>query len=487
MPTIYDKFSAKNEKNPLFEVQEEYRKTLLDGSFQRYGGYDTGTGWKLKEGIAYLENLLVGATFNAIINIDVKAALRYAIEQNCHDSIEYYQDVLKRCYEYTDEEGKVHKQYYEYISVDGNNSASFIDAFLNSEEGVKIRHNGAKDPVYLKDMDEKQQREIVHRQMIPRVILTDILIDDACELFRNINTSTKLNNQEHRQARRTDLSQFIRDVSNGANRDIFVNLVYTNKSSLDTRSHEEMVAQFVLKANSNFTKMLSRQELDNLYEQTNMLDKETKDVIVNVLGNVYEIAKKINGGEPLQRKLKKGQLQNLFDFVHTVIEKHEFRIEDHVRFFNWFLETDTKFLTESKTITEEELEDKSYTYWTKYYYNKASNYNNSRTLFEATFLKDVESLVADDVLAKPTKPRGNNNNFSWEDKLKLYSLQEKTLRNGKKMTILDLYLGKYEADHVTSVKDGGETTIPNGELMTMHENRSKGASSNEPHFPHQQQ
>ena len=53
------------------------------------------------------------------------------------------------------------------------------------------------------------------------------------------------------------------------------------------------------------------------------------------------------------------------------------------------------------------------------------------------------------------------------------------------MTYLDLYLGKLEADHMKSQQDGGETTLSNGELMPIAANRKKGATSNEPHFPHQ--
>ena len=64
-------------------------------------------------------------------------------------------------------------------------------------------------------------------------------------------------------------------------------------------------------------------------------------------------------------------------------------------------------------------------------------------------------------------------------------LQDKKGREGEQMTYLDLYLGKLEADHMKSQQDGGETTLSNGELMPIAANRKKGATSNEPHFPHQ--
>ena len=53
------------------------------------------------------------------------------------------------------------------------------------------------------------------------------------------------------------------------------------------------------------------------------------------------------------------------------------------------------------------------------------------------------------------------------------------------MSILELYLGKYEADHVVPVSEGGETNIKNGELMTVVQNRQKGTQTNQQHFPFQ--
>ena len=64
-------------------------------------------------------------------------------------------------------------------------------------------------------------------------------------------------------------------------------------------------------------------------------------------------------------------------------------------------------------------------------------------------------------------------------------MQDKVTRSGSKITILDLYFGKYEADHMVSVANGGETIIENAELMTIEENRKKGSNSNDPFFEHQ--
>ena len=65
------------------------------------------------------------------------------------------------------------------------------------------------------------------------------------------------------------------------------------------------------------------------------------------------------------------------------------------------------------------------------------------------------------------------------------SKQRYTDRYGVPYSVLDLYTGKLHADHVKSVKDGGETTIENGEMMTAKDNLAKGANSAEPYFDFQ--
>ena len=50
----------------------------------------------------------------------------------------------------------------------------------------------------------------------------------------------------------------------------------------------------------------------------------------------------------------------------------------------------------------------------------------------------------------------------------------------------DLINGDLHADHVVSVKEGGTTTLANGELMRPAANLAKGARSNEPAFAFQE-
>jgi hypothetical protein len=468
MPLMIDKHDANEQKKSLHFVKQIYLETKLDGNFQRYGGFNTGSGWNLKNGLSFLENLVMGATYNCIIIIDVREALRYAQEKDCENSIEYYQNVL--------DEG------YKYVSVDGNNTASFVTAFLDSRDGVGIKINGAKKRKLFNKLSEEDQVNIQYTEKINVVTLRKILIGEACDLFRNVNQQTKLNHQEHRQARWSELSKFVRDIANGDNRKIFLNFVYNKETDLDTRSHEEMVAMFALKIHKNYATRLQCADLNSFYEDNDSLKLATETNISNTLQEVRKMAEQTNEGAPIQRKLTKGTLHNLFDFVLMVTEEKGFSIKKSADLFSWFLEADAMFRAEAGKITEDNQKDESYSYWTKFCSKNYHFYQRNLAMFEAMFLRDIESLVSKGIV-KPKRSAGDT--FTWEQKLELFVKQEAMLRTGDKMNILDLYLGKYEADHMVSINDGGETTIENGELMTMIENRQKGANSNEPHFEHQ--
>jgi len=147
----------------------------------------------------------------------------------------------------------------------------------------------------------------------------------------------------------------------------------------------------------------------------------------------------------------------------------------------WFLETDQAFRQLSLKVSEEERSEKSYIYWTTVYTQKHALLK-SLNLFHQALVRDLENMLKDGILECR---RTNQDAFTTAQKIKLFYLQNRKLRSGQEVSILDLYTGNLEADHMISVKDGGDTTIENGELMTVYENRRKGATSNQPYFKHQ--
>lgn len=465
MPGMIDKYDARPTMKSLFMLKRMYNKTKLDGSFQRFGGYGRGSGWTVPQGCLYISNFLSGAAFNKIINVDVKAALKHCQEINHKPSIDYFTKAL--------EEG------VEYISIDGNNSASYLTAFIDGEEGVvaKVPEHGDK-PLSFDKLTEIVQQDILYTEKIEVVILRKITIDDMCYLFRALNTQTKLNRQEWRQARATPLAENIRDYGLKTS-DFFKKFCFKGAGSCDKRVHEEMLAQLGLKIEKDYKGDLKADQLDNLYENKNDWSVSTircLDDVTNHAANLFEEFEE----DTISRRLVKGQIQNLFEVFKILVEK-KIKIDDYRKFFEWFLFVDTKYQYGSRSVLEANLEEQSFTYWTKHYL-KPEYYNRLKILFECAFLKESNRLKEDGIISYKRK---ENERFTWKQKLQLFISQEATLRTGDKMNILDLYLGKYEADHVVSVNAGGETSIENGELLTITQNRQKGAQSNPPHFDYQ--
>jgi hypothetical protein len=187
-------YDPKEDKKSLSRLARLYKKTKLDPSFQRLGGVENGSGWTLAHSNEYLADLFDGFVSNTIILLCVADCLKYAKEEKDQESVKYFSDVRS--------EG------YDYVSVDGNNSTSTIAGFVNGYPKLKI--NGKR----LEDFDDEEMEEWLHDERLNVAILRRISISEACDQFRKVNKQTKLNDQEHRQARWSNLSRFVRETAN---------------------------------------------------------------------------------------------------------------------------------------------------------------------------------------------------------------------------------------------------------------------------------
>ena len=469
-----DKYDSRDRYVSLRRIKKLFKRVYLDGSFQRWGGIFKGSGWDNATARKYLKNLVDSAVFNYVMVALVDDCLRYAIEQQHQESIDYFTNIASM----VDEEGN---RLYDAISIDGNNTSSVVYGFLTNNEEMYLQEktcSGRMKKKYFKDLTEDQQEEIEHTEKLQLIELRRILVTDMCDLFRELNRSTKLNDQEHRQATYTELSRLIRALGLEY-RDLFLNFVLKDTAALDQRKHEEMIAQLCLKVENGYCFSIKKNNLDSFYEEKSTLSRS----VYNRVDTILDIALKASGTDPLAKKLTRGVLFNFFDAICIALDAG-YKVAKPEQFFVWFLEMDATFRAKSSNITESELEKKSYTYWTKFYYNHA-NQDKIRTAVRLHFLEGVNDLTQTGILKKE---RDNSDRFSDEDKRILWYLQEGKTREGEKIDILDLYrTTKYEADHVQSVKDGGKTTISNGELMKKETNRSKGAKSANPAFSFQKE
>lgn len=459
-----EKYGARDFAKNLWDIARIYAQTKLDPSFQRLGGISFGSGWGLPNGREYISCFLEGSVGNMIIVVNAEQALHHAVATQDQESVEYFKSIL--------DEG------YKYLSIDGNNSASYLSAFYNDHEDLKHDFNNDGKKISLSELEEEQRNEIMYNEKIQLRVLEDISVHECCTLFRRWNTQQGLNAQEWRQARITKLSEHIREQGKLCE-ELFLNLNVKKKTSLHKRVHEEMIATLAYKIWKEYTGSVTKPNLDGMYENKDSFALREQRTIDLILKNARTIAKDVG---TLSEKISKGKMQNLFDLIQITCLEESLEIKDHKEFFKWFLERDAYFENEAKNVTTEEAEEKSYEHWTKFYADKR-NYEKVRAVFEKALSNDLEQLIKQGVLSKK---RDHRNSFDFKDKKSLFVLQGEKTRKNEYIDILEMYRGKYEVDHVQSVASGGSTTISNAELMTRKENRSKGAKSNEPIFPHQE-
>jgi sugar-specific transcriptional regulator TrmB len=453
----------------FYELWELYPNTKVDGQFQRWGGVERGSGWSHKQARAWLSNALVGSTINTIVIAKVSACLKFAREQKCAESIKYWEGVA--------EDG------FENVSMDGNNSTSTVYHFINNHPQIYLMIDNKK--TYFKDLPEGVQNKIQNRQRITVNEFREILVDEMCEEFRNFNTSCGLNAQEYRQAQWSDMSAFIMTISNTDKlRQMFKKMVAScsDDVKLDLRTHEELVAQLAMKIQGKYKVDVKKTDLDEFYVSVRDLAPPVSKKIEKVLGTLEKMSAGFKTtGSSNGNKLSKGAFQNLADLIYSILYDFDIDVVDNEQLYEWFDKKDYKFKEDSKQVVEEDREELSYIYWTTTY-NKQRYYNKIKEKFAQHFYEDLESLEEKGVVKRR---RTSKDIFTPKQKRQLLELQGYETRRKQPITIYDLANGRVEADHLVSFKDGGKTTIENGELMLTADNRKKGAASWLPHFPHQ--
>lgn len=468
-----ERFDPQRKRMSLYELHSIYKRVKLDPSFQRLGGVLNGSGWTYKQSCDYINSLVLGDVENKIILAHVKECLRHAEDMQCVQSLEYFKKILQ--------------QGYEYVSIDGNNTTSTINAFVEhldisgpEDESKYIKSlvlEGIAGKRYFKELSSEQQMSLQSEEKIDVVIYKKILLEEMCKKFRDLNTSTALNSQEHRQARPTDLANFIRWMSK-AYRKTFMNCGFSS-DNMDQRRPDERLAELCVRIQSQYTSSLNKKDLDSFYEENESIPKETQKRIKKIL----EVLDKCTLANKQMKINGSGKLHVVFEAIKSAHDQ-KYKILEPAKFVEWILKLNAKFTELASEVTEKEQVEKSWVYWAERPANP-SLYRKVATLIEETLKAESGELVEQGILSKE---RDSSSIFTDREKLRLLVKQDFKDRNGKNISPFDLYAKNVvHADHIVSVKDGGETELHNGELMFKEDNLRKGSESWAPHFPHQEQ
>jgi len=455
-----DTFGAIGCNLDLEHIATFFDETECDHSFQRKGGFEGGSGWTKERALAYMENMFKGCTFNKIMVADAKKCLEYAKECGDEKSIVYYQNVLDK--------GK------KYVSIDGNNTASTIARYASNKLKVNKK--------YLTDHgDQGEQLRHLYAYRLDIVKLERILLDEMTELFRHLNTSTALNKQEYRQARISPLAEYVRNTANKPEvRETLRRLgVFRSIGSLDQRYHEEFVAQLLLHYVLPASK-LTKPKLDAFYEDLSDVppaEKQRLAANLDILVKIFADQKPVNEGVFSKGKFYSAMtvIDNLNSKGHNILNFNAFR--------EWFIKRDLEWIAEDQTIVVSDQKEKSYSYWCKFYYGTHENARLNKK-WNDCLDTHIPKLVRENILTvQTTAPRY----YTVKEKLILCVKQDWKTRKGENISPSDAIAikGGIHGDHMRSVKEGGETTLENGEVMFPVDNLKKSSKSNEPHFEHQ--
>ena len=407
-----EKYDAVEKHLSINDLANRYEGTYLDPSFNRLGGFERGSGWTIENCELYMGNLFENATVNVVIVASVPHNLARA-EQVCKDpkaKNKEAQEDLKYWKNMSD-------QGMDYVAIDGNNTSSTIYHFINGEL-CAIKSDGSK--FHADSLNPK----LLHEEKTRVFELREITYIQMTELFRALNQSTKLNRQEFRQAKPSEISNFVRKLGNAA-RKLYLKFVLSKDSDLDKRVHEEELAKYVHKVKSGFCGETSHGSLDFMYDTDNSIDESSKNAVEKTLSAVAELVE--SGEVSITKMIGKAKMSAFIDLVHHI---HLAKLDVlHVgKLFETFLENDAIFVAASADVPEKEKEESSYSYWLRTY-NKSYNKVIEKHL-QALDKGKFSELIKSGTISEPMPSRGNKDKFTFVQKLQLYALQGGKDRKG---------------------------------------------------------
>jgi len=179
------------------DYNEKY--VYYDPAFQRRIVWLATHGWE------YVKSITRGwSSYSKIVVVNVRKSLKRAQRAGNQVSVDYFQDVLNKG--------------YEYISVDGQNRSRFLERLINNDEktllkGEFIDADGNEievDNKHFKDIDSDRLRDAILNATLD---VHEVVVEsksELSELFQSLNAGVALNDQELRHSSGTPVSDWVR-------------------------------------------------------------------------------------------------------------------------------------------------------------------------------------------------------------------------------------------------------------------------------------
>lgn len=462
----------------LYELETK-NKIYLDLHFQ------SPERWSDVQRRAYIKSVLKGSTPTPIVLAHVKSCMDYCERKLGKDSEDYIY------YK------KLHKNGYEYISVDGNNRTKGNRRFIDGEFALSnvlhkiphIQYDNYKNWVPKKGNRKYSTlpqyiRDYFNTCQIIIFVIKDATCEDLHEAFQSINSGITLNPQEWRNAIICHLSSIVRKI--GVDYSDFFDK-YWSETKQYRRSHEEwIVTSFVHVTRSG---NIGKKERDAAYD--NGMEEYEKEKRVR---DIIKIMQRLCTTYDKDKILKsEATLTDLFMLIDWLLQNN-YKINNERKFFQWFVRTYQKAKNAKITIKDDNGKTKQVSV-ILYQDDKGNNVRDYVGTQRSTDLVmrearlsvylafgtrhdkygDILPKLDEDVLIQKDPKR----NFPVSYRFPLWEKQGgKCAITGIDISFEDIFNGKkYVIDHITphaaGIEAGGTTTFENAQLVCYDENKNK--------------
>lgn len=419
-------------------------KVALDPSFNRHAC------WKENSGSEYVRNVLVGFAPNPIIVANIKKCLELCVESS--PEYKYFNSLIQKG--------------YEYLAIDGNNRTTSIRNYLNNQLGVAFgtlvlpdippvtidkKNNLIKNhPIELKEFIEKN----IFLTVCEYALSTRAQVSD---LFYYVNEGEPLKDQEKRNAILVPMADEIREITREFEKE---NKLY--KNNIHYKFDELMVKCSVIFAYGPA----------NGVTQTDMYNAYTDN------STVYQSWVKkpgTNGRQMVEHanrlcKLYKGEKINPSTFLNLfmalyAIHMSKNKIDNDNKFFDWFMETESKRLGSKEILVSNTKGDHTY---------EGLCGGSGKVDLEARYKiikRDLKKCphVSEQFELDP------NRLFTKVQRYEAWERQNGKTPDGENIPESEIYdTEKWHADHIVPFSLGGPTTVDNCRLIRKEENLQKG-------------
>ena len=447
---------------PLFELAclQLGKKIFLDKSFQ------SRARWGNKQKQKFLRSCIEGFNLSAITIAHIKALYGDIVLNEGEDSEDalWLKDLMD--------------QGYEYITVDGNNRdetlAQFFTDKIIPDYSIPLAEGkyDLGDRVLNVTADKKYfcQFSKIDQQFLKNLPIWIHFITEGGrkalrKAFRVINDGMKLNDQELRNALSSKFADLVRDLVD-EEMEAFKKIYTILK--INRRFPDEFIVDVAV-LNAQGIVMINPEARDAAYGD-NTKEKTSFNKTKKIINQIAEIVNKHGkSGLNVEKKMK----SNLYDLVLLLryLNDNNVRIDDLDKFYNFFVETQSKRIRSTETVwnNKKGTDPRAYAGIMK---NLQPNFLSKREEIIMGSLGEIEEGV-----------------LTYLDKKRNYDARIRFIlweRQGKKCSITGKDISPVEVcngdithvDHHVPHTLGGPTTLENARLVFKSENQSKGAKLN---------